>query len=166
MWVFSFFIPHCMHLVVPTHPYFFWAVCHSGRTFPLKEPEQESHNRFSPLLTARPYPLTSDHDLTVSCIGWVQAGDIWALRVPHFYVCPKSAYCSCVRRGLEARLHNLSSVLDFLWRELFFDFPFFYGLLPLGAGLYLMVGFAFFQPTLLLLSFLVIPFCHSCCDII
>ena len=102
----------------------------------------------------------------VSSIGWVQAGDIWALRVPHFYVCPKSACCSYVRRGLEARLHCLLSILNFLWRELFFDFPFFYGLLPLGAGLYLMVGFAFFQPTLLLLSFPIIPFCHSCCDII
>ena len=36
----SLFIPHGMHLVVPTHPYFFQEVCHPSRTFPLKEPEQ------------------------------------------------------------------------------------------------------------------------------
>ena len=102
----------------------------------------------------------------MSCIGWVQAGDVWALHVPYFYVCPKSTCCSCVRRGLEARLYSLPSVLDFLWRELFSNFLFFYGLLPLGARLYLMVGFAFFQPTLLLLSFPTIQLCHSCCDII
>ena len=54
------FIPHGMHLVVPTHSYFFWVVCHPSRTFPPKEPKQESQNRFSPLSTARPYPLTSD----------------------------------------------------------------------------------------------------------
>jgi len=39
-------------------------------------------------------------------------------------------------------------------------------LLPLGARLYLMVGFALFQPTLLLLSFPATPFCHSCRDVI
>ena len=42
-------------------------------------------------------PLT--HDLTVSCIGQVQVGEVWALRVPLFHVCPKSACCSCVCRG-------------------------------------------------------------------
>ena len=49
---------------------------------------------------------------------------------------------------------------------LFSDFPFFYGLLPLGAGLYLMMGFAFFQLALLLLLFPAIPFYHSYCDVI
>ena len=56
-------IPHGMHLVVPTHPYFFLAVCHPSRTFPPKKPEQEPQNRFSPLSTARPchlLPLTHD----------------------------------------------------------------------------------------------------------
>ena len=134
-------------------------VCHPSRIFPPKEPEQESQNRFSLLPTAKPCPLTScllppTHDLTVSCIGWVQTGDVWALHVPHFYVCPKSICCLCVRRGLEVRLRSLPSVLNFLWCELFYDFPFFYGLLPLRAGLYLMVGFAFFQPTLCCYHFL------------
>ena len=53
-------IPHGMHLVVQTHLYFFWTVCHPSRTFPPKESEQEPQNRFSPLPTARPCPLTSD----------------------------------------------------------------------------------------------------------
>ena len=42
-------------------------------------------------------PLT--HDLTVSYIGLVQAGEVQALRVPFFHVCPKSTCCSCVCRG-------------------------------------------------------------------
>ena len=56
VWVFSLAIPHGMHLVVQTHPYFFWVVCHPSKTFPLKEPEQEPQNRLSLLPTARPYP--------------------------------------------------------------------------------------------------------------
>ena len=53
-------IPHGMHLVVPAHPCFLWVVCHPSRTYPLKEPEQEPQNRFSPLPTAWPCLLTSD----------------------------------------------------------------------------------------------------------
>ena len=56
----SLFIPHGMNLVVPTHPYFFWAVCYPSKTFPLKEPEYKPQNRFSPLTTARLCPLTSN----------------------------------------------------------------------------------------------------------
>ena len=41
-------IPHCMHLVVPTYPCFFQAVCHPSRTFLPKELEQEPQNRFFP----------------------------------------------------------------------------------------------------------------------
>ena len=37
---FSLSIPYSMHLVVPTHPYFFWVACHPSRTFPPKEPEK------------------------------------------------------------------------------------------------------------------------------
>ena len=61
----SFSISHGLHLVVPTHPCFFWVACHSSRTFPPKEPEQEPQNRFFfSLPTARPYPLT--HDLPIA----------------------------------------------------------------------------------------------------
>ena len=83
-------------------------------------------------------PLT--HYLTMSCIGQIQAGEIWALRVPLFHVCPKSACCSCIYRGWPVQ-----SAVRFL---LFSGFPFFYGLSHLGAGPCLMVGFAFLQPTL------------------
>jgi len=121
----SLSISHGMHLVVPTHPYFFWVVCHPNRTFPPKRPEQEPQNRFSPLPSATHALLPLTHDLTTSCIGWVQVGDVWFLRVLHFYICPKYACCSCVCNGLKARLHSLPFILDFLWRELFSDFPFF-----------------------------------------
>ena len=62
IWVlfFSLSIPYGMHLMVPTHPCFFWVVCHPSRTFPPKEREHEPYNRFSPLFTAKPYPFTSD----------------------------------------------------------------------------------------------------------
>ena len=68
MWVFPLPIPHGMHLVVPTHPYFFWAICHPSRTFSLKELEKEPQNRLSSLPTTRPYPflpLTHDPPLPV-----------------------------------------------------------------------------------------------------
>ena len=61
-----------------------------------------------------------------------------------------------VAHGLEARLLSLPFIFDFLWRELFFDVSFFDGLLPLGAGPCLIVGFYFFSP--FFCSFL-----QSCC---
>ena len=121
-------IPYGIHLVVPTHSYFFWVICHLSRTFFPKELEQEPQNRFSPIPTARPYPLTSDSWPTTSCISWVQASDVWALRVFYFWVCPKLARCVC--RDLEAHLHILLLILDFLWHELFsgssFCMPYFF----------------------------------------
>ena len=72
------------------------------------------------------------------CIGWVQAGGVWALRVPPFHVCLKSACCSFACRGLEACLHSLPFVFFDLLCELLFDFP-----PPLGAGLYLILGLTF-----------------------
>ena len=96
--------------------FFFWTVCHPNKTFPPKEPKQEPQNRFSPLPTARSYPLTSDSWPTTSCIGWVQAGEVWALRMLNFCVCPKHAHCVC--RVLEVPLHILPPILDFLWHEL------------------------------------------------
>ena len=113
VWVLSLSIPHGMHLVIPTHHYFFWMVCHPSRTFPSKEPEQEPQNRFSSLPTVRPYPLTSDPYPTTSCIGWVQANEVWALRMLDFCMCPKAACYSRVSCGLEACLHILSFILDF-----------------------------------------------------
>ena len=54
---FSFAIPHGTHQLVPTHPFFFWVVCHPSRTSPPKEYEGVYQNRLSLLPSARPYPL-------------------------------------------------------------------------------------------------------------
>ena len=43
----------------------------------------------------------------------------------HFYVYPKSACCSLVRRGLETCLHILLPILGFLWHEPFSGLSFF-----------------------------------------
>ena len=60
----------------------------------------------------------------MSCIGWVQASEVWALRMPFFHMCPKSAYHSLVRRGLEVCLHSLPSVfLLFMWATFWFTVP-------------------------------------------
>ena len=119
----SLSIPYGMHLVAPTHPYFFWVACHPNRTFPPKEPKQEPRIGFplSPLLDHAFLPLT--HDFTMSCIGQVQAGDVWALCVLQFYVCSKLACCSSVCHDLETCLHILSVIFYFLWRGLLSDLP-------------------------------------------
>ena len=54
---FSLTIFHGMYLMVPTHPAFFWAVCHPNRISPSKEYERDPQNRLSLLPIARPYPL-------------------------------------------------------------------------------------------------------------
>ena len=62
-WVFSLTIPYDMHLVVLTHHFLFWVICHPIRTFSPKEFEREPQNRLSLLPTARPYPgLPLTHD--------------------------------------------------------------------------------------------------------
>ena len=81
-------------------------------------------------------------NLTMLCIGWVQAGGAWALRVPSFHMCAKSVYYPFVYRGLEACLHNLPSVFFDLLCGLLFDFP-----LLSGAGPYLMMDLIFLWPT-------------------
>ena len=74
-------IPHGMHLVIPTYPYFFWVVCHLNRIFPPKEPKQESQNRFFP--SPHRQTMLSDSWPTTSYIGWVQAGGACVSRVLH-----------------------------------------------------------------------------------
>ena len=67
---------------------FRWCVILVGH-FPQKSPGRNLKIglSLSPLPNHILLPLT--HDLTVSCIGWIQAGEVWALRVPSFYVSPK-----------------------------------------------------------------------------
>ena len=168
--MFSLPIPHGMHLVVPTYHYFFWAVYHLSRTFPPKEPKWEPQNRLSSLPTARPYsllPSTYDPPFPV-LVG---------------YKLVMSGPCAC---STSVYVHNLSAAYAFAWsRDSFahpvahpwllmlwaiFWFPILYGLLLLGAGLRLIVGFSSFSLLFYSLSslatILAIPLCHSCCDVI
>ena len=118
---------------------FFWVVSHPSRTPPRKNLSWNLKNRFFPSPYHQTVPSESlTHDLTIPCIGWVQAGGAWVLRVPPFHVCPKSACWSFACRRLEACLHSLPSVPFDLLCELLFDFP-----LPRGARLYLILGFTF-----------------------
>ena len=71
------------------------------------------------------------------CIGWVQAGGAWVLRVPSFHMCPKLAGCPFVCHGLEVRRPCFFDLLC----GLLFVFP-----LLSGAGLYLMMGLTFLWP--------------------
>ena len=80
-----------------------------------------------------------------SCIGWVQVGTAWALHMLHFHVRQKLVPCSSVCHGLEIHLYILSLILDLLWRELYFDFPFFISLLLSRVRPYLIVGFPLFS---------------------
>ena len=61
-------------------------------------------------------------------------------------------------------------IFDFLWHELFSDFPFLW-LASLRGWALFDCGLFLLQPTLLLLSAVLLPFppklfCHSCCDVI
>ena len=73
-------------------------------------------------------------------------------------VCQKLVHCSCICHGLEAHLCILQLILDLLWHELSFDFPFFIGFLLSRIGPCLIVGFPFlspyFVPSVVLLPFL------------
>ena len=93
-----------------------------------------------------------------SCIGWVQVGSAWALRVLHFRVRQKLVRCSCICHSLEVHLYILPLTLNILWRELSYDFPFYIGFLLSRAKPYLIVGFPlfsqFFALSVILLSFL------------
>ena len=102
---------------------FGWCVIPAGY-FPQKSPNRNLKISFP--LSSPPYhallPLT--HDLTASYIGWVQAGEVWALQVPLFHVRPKSTCCSCVCRGLEACLYNPPSIFwPFMWAVFLFPAP-------------------------------------------
>ena len=103
-----------------------------------KGSEQESHNRFFPLPTTRPCPLTHDPPLSI-LVGYklVVAGS----RVCYtFFV-----YCSCICRDLEIGLYVLPCTFCFLWRGLFSDLPLFMPCFFWGLGL---VGsWAFLPPT-------------------
>ena len=161
VWVLSLSIPHGMHLVVPTHPYFFWEVCHPSKTFPPKEPEQEPQYRFSPLPTVRPCPLTSNpwpyHVLYWLGTGW------WCLDFAcTSLLCMFKACLLLIRLPRSGRLvcsfcrsFWLLMVLAVSWS------PIFYALLPLGAGFCRIMGFPSFSLLFYFFCSLAIIFCHT-----
>ena len=111
-------------------------------TLPPKESKQEPQNRFpfSPLPNHAFLPLT--HDLTLSCIGWLQVGYKLVRFGP--YACLFSMY---VQNLLAAHafavigLHSLPSIFDYFLISLSFM------AFPIQAGPCLTVGFAFLQST-------------------
>ena len=66
--------------------------------------------------------------------------------VLHFRVYPKLVGCSCICHGLEACLFILLLILDFLWRVLFSDPPFFMACSLQGLGLAWSWAFLSFSP--------------------
>ena len=96
VWVFSLAISHGIHLVVPTHPSFFWVVCHPSRISPPKESEWEPQNRLSLLPTTRSYPLLPlIHD--PSLLYWLGTG-WWCLGFVHTPLLRTSKACPLLMR--------------------------------------------------------------------
>ena len=83
---FLFPIPHGMHLVAQLSFARLDSVSSQQDTSPKKNPGRNLKIGLS--LSSPPnhalLPLT--HDLIVSYIGWVQAGEVWVLRMPSFQV--------------------------------------------------------------------------------
>ena len=164
MWVFSLAIPHGIHLVIPTHPTFFWVVCHPSRTSPQKNLSRNPRIDF-------PFSPPPDHTLSYlwpmthhSCIGWVQIGSAWALCVKSLSAAHAFAM---VWRLIYVFCH---SSLTFYGVNCFSDFPFFTGLLLSRAGPCLIVGFPFFELILCsfrnLVAISIILLCYSCRGVI
>ena len=155
--VFSFPIPYGMHLVVLAQlcPFGWYVI--PARHFPQKSLSRNLKIGFPLSLLPNHALLPLTHDLIVSCIGWVQAGEVWALRMPLFHVCPKFACCSCICRGWSAQFAIRS------WPFSGFLFLMAHpirGWALLNGGLCFSLSLPFF----LLLS-PVIPLYHSCCKL-
>ena len=155
-----------MHLVVPTHPYFFWVTCHPSRTFPPKEPEQEPQDRFfsSPHRQTMP-SLTSDPWPTTSYIGWVQASGTWVLRILHLF---RLLLMHLPWSGDWSVRSTVHFWLLMVW--VVFQSVILYELLLLGVGPCRIMGLP--SPGLLcihsmaLLAFPAIPLYYSCCNVV
>ena len=143
---FSLPIPYDMHLVTQLSFACLGGVSSQQDTSPKKALAGTSKKVFpSPYYQTMPsylWPMTSLCPILVR-YRLVRLGPCACL--PSMYV-QKSACCSLAFRGLEACLYSLPLVLwPFMWA--FFDFP-----LPLGADIYLLLGF-----TLFLAHFLIAP---------
>ena len=115
--VYFFSIPHGMHLVVSTHPYFFWGHVIPTGHFPQKSLSKNPRIGFFPLPTARPCPLTHNPPLPILA-GY--------RLVPRSHACfAFFTCCSCTCRVLEIVLYVLPCTFGSLWCGLFSDLPFF-----------------------------------------
>ena len=162
----SLSIPHDMHLVVPTHPYFFWVVCHPSRTFFPKELEQEPQNRFflSPHCQAMS-SLTSDHDPPLPILTGYRLVVSGSCTYFTFFAC-----CSCICRDLEIGLYILPCTFSFIWCGLFSNLPFFMTCFFFRVGPCRIMSL----PSLgllcihyvALLAFPTISLCYSCCNVV
>ena len=157
-------IPHGMHLVIPTHLYFFWMLCHLSRTFLPKEPKQEPQKSLSknPKIG---FPLSPLPDHAISYLWpmahyflyWLSTG-WWYLGLACAPLLCMSKTCPLSMRWPWFGSSSAHSVTHpwFLIVWAIFWFPILYGLLPLGAELCLIVDF--FSFILLFYSFL--QFCY------
>ena len=95
-WAFSLTTLHGMHLVVSTHLFLFWVVCHPSRTFLPKEFKRKPHNRLPLLPTARPYSfLPLAHGLPF--LYWLGTG-WWCLSLMHAPILCVSKTCLLLMR--------------------------------------------------------------------
>ena len=171
MWVLSFSlpIPHGMHLVVPTHSYLFgWYVIQVGH-FPLKEPEQELQNRFSPFPTAWPYPFTSNpwphHFLYWLDTGW------WCLGLARaLLLCMSKIYLLLMHLPWPGGFFAHFAAYPWLlmaWAT--FWFLILYGPLPLRLGFAWLWAFLLSAHSFALFYSFAFPaalFCHCYCGVI
>ena len=114
-----------------------------NRSFPLSPPPNHT-----PL-----YLLPLAHGPTTSCIGWVQAGGAWALRVLPFQFCPRV----CLLLMFLPQPGDSPSAFPGLSCGLSFGLS-----LQSGAGSSMIMGFTFLWPTF---GFSLLPatlICYSC----
>ena len=159
-----------MHLVIPTHPCFFWVVSHPSRTLPQKEFKREPQNRFSFLPTTRPYPLLPlTHDSPL--LYWLGT-DWWCLSLARAPILCMSKAClllMCLPWSRGSSVHFTAHPWPLMvWTVFWFLIP--YGLLLSKARPCLIVSFSFFSLLFCSFrSFSTIPTMllgYSCCGII
>ena len=155
-----------LFVCLPWHPFLLWSKCllspypswHTPNGFnsallllsSMSSQQDTSPKRARVGTSKQVFPLSPPpnhvllcltHNLTVSCIGQVQAGEVWALRMPFFHVCPKSTCCSCVFRGWPAQ--STIRFLTIFW----FPFPLWFALLQdwalLDGGLCFFLAYPF-----------------------
>ena len=118
-----FHYPPSMHLVIPTHLFLFWVICHPSRIFPQKSLSGNPRIGFPLLPTAKPYPLLP---LThyPPLLYWLGIG-WWCLshvRAPLLCV---SKTCLLLMRLLWPGGLSMLLILDLLWCERVFEPSFF-----------------------------------------